>query len=388
MQDVAVKRLATSTFAELKAASSPCALPATDTLSTVVLDPIPATMKVPAFSDIGKATKGTIHRVISKLVLRAEPHHAGDLHPCILVTRDWCALTELLTGGKSGTFQYNKALTVSSTTADGVVRRGHALVHAYNPSTGIYTGSHQQGQQPGHQPQGGIQVGQLWHQRHVCRLGQGMPCDHYSIVCSKPPQPQLTLTGSASNIAPGLSAALTGSLPDQSSAKLTVDYAIPHVTLKTAVGLTAAPKVDLAATTGVEGVVVGGDVGYDTSKGSITRWALAAGYTKADYQASLMLIDRGETVKASFTHNVDSTMTVGGEVMHSLTKQTTGFTLGYAKKLDSGALFKARLDNTGLTSVLYEQELKPKTLVALSSQFDATDLNKAPKFGVAFGLKN
>lgn len=202
------------------------------------------------------------------------------------------------------------------------------------------------------------------------------------------PQPQLTLVGTASNIAPGLSAALTGSLPDQSSAKLTVDYAIPHVTLKTAVGLTSAPKVDLAATTGVEGVVVGGDVGYDTSKGSITRWALAAGYTKADYQASLMLIDRGETVKASFTHNVDSTMTVGGEVMHSLTKSTTGFTLGYAKKLDSGALFKARLDNTGLTSVLYEQELRPKTLVALSSQFDATDLNKAPKFGVAFGLKN
>ncbi len=196
------------------------------------------------------------------------------------------------------------------------------------------------------------------------------------------------MTGTAANIAPGLSAGLTGSLPDQSSAKLTVDYAIPHLTLKTAVGLTATPKVDIAATTGVEGIVVGGDVGYDTSKGSITRWALAAGYTKADYQAVLMLTDRGETVKASYTQNVDAGTTVGAEVIRSLTKETTAFTLGYAKKLDSGALIKTRLDNTGLTSVLYEQELQPKTTVALSSQFDATDLNKAPKFGVAFGLKN
>ncbi len=60
----------------------------------------------------------------------------------------------------------------------------------------------------------------------------------------------------------------------------------------------------------------------------------------------------------------------------------------YAKRLDSGALAKARLDNTGIASLLYETELKPLTKLALSSQFDATDLSKAPKFGLALGVKN
>lgn len=49
-------------------------------------DPNPATMKVPAFSDIGKATKGTRHIITVKLMLLAELQHvvsvSGDLHPC------------------------------------------------------------------------------------------------------------------------------------------------------------------------------------------------------------------------------------------------------------------------------------------------------------------
>lgn len=113
------------------------------------------------------------------------------------------------------------------------------------------------------------------------------------------------------------------------AAKLSVDYSVPHVTLKSVVSLTAAPKargrgfwvlygqachglgparssglvlpqharftrspaaqrrprphpselwlcsdlpqVDVAATTGVEGVTVGGEVSYDTAKSAITK---------------------------------------------------------------------------------------------------------------------
>lgn len=34
------------------------------------------------------------------------------------------------------------------------------------------------------------------------------------------------------------------------------------------------------------------------------------------------------------------------------------------------------------------QELKPKTKIGVSGQFDATDPNTKPKFGFAFDLKN
>ena len=46
------------------------------------------------------------------------------------------------------------------------------------------------------------------------------------------------------------------------------------------------------------------------------------------------------------------------------------------------------MSNDGIASLLYEQDLAPGSRIALSSQFDATDLSKAPKFGIALGLKN
>lgn len=46
---------------------------------------------------------------------------------------------------------------------------------------------------------------------------------------------------------------------------------MPHVTVKSNVSLTAAPKVDLAATTGFEGMTAGGEVSYDTAKSAITK---------------------------------------------------------------------------------------------------------------------
>lgn len=91
--------------------------------------------------------------------------------------------------------------------------------------------------------------------------------------------------------------------------------------------------------------------------------------------------------------------------------------------MDSGTLFKARLDNNGLVSMLYEQvrsslaslrsavhgmhpgvaqgahpshslrasllaqEVRPKTKMGLSAQFDALNLEKAPKLGFAYNLK-
>ena len=58
------------------------------------------------------------------------------------------------------------------------------------------------------------------------------------------------------------------------------------------------------------------------------------------------------------------------------------------KRLETGALTKFRLDSTGTASALYETELKPQHKVAVSGQFDATDLGKPPKVGFALDIKN
>ena len=59
--------------------------------------------------------------------------------------------------------------------------------------------------------------------------------------------------------------------------QVSADYVVPHLTLKTSVGLTNQPKVDLAATTGYKDIVFGGEATYDSAKGDVTKWAAGAG---------------------------------------------------------------------------------------------------------------
>ena len=60
-----------------------------------------------------------------------------------------------------------------------------------------------------------------------------------------------------------------------------------------------------------------------------------------------MIVTDGDAVKVSYAHNIDPTQTFGGEAIKNLSKETTTFTLAYAKKLHDSSLFKARLSNNG-----------------------------------------
>ena len=63
-----------------------------------------------------------------------------------------------------------------------------------------------------------------------------------------------------------------------------LDYAVPNLTLKAIVGLTAQPKMDLVASTGRSGYLLGGSAQYDTATANVSTWSVGAGYTAADYQ--------------------------------------------------------------------------------------------------------
>lgn len=52
------------------------------------------------------------------------------------------------------------------------------------------------------------------------------------------------------------------------------------------------------------------------------------GLTRGDYQGAIVLLDKGETAKAVYAHNLDSYTTAGAEVVKSLKSDKTTFTLG------------------------------------------------------------
>ena len=138
---------------------------------------------------------------------------------------------------------------------------------------------------------------------------------------------------------------------------------------------------------GHAGLTVGAEAGYCTKSSSVTKWSIGAAYAASGYKCALLCVDKGNTYKASYVHAVSGTSSVGGEVVRNLAKESTTFTVGATHKLESGASTKVKIDNTGIASLLYEQEFTPKTKTAFTLQFDTMNLNKSAKVGVAIDAK-
>merc|ERR1711970_734292 len=155
----------------------------------------------------------------------------------------------------------------------------------------------------------------------------------YSADIKVAADPKVTSSIAYSQLFPGLKVALNGSIPDKASGKLSFDFTKPLYTVKGNIGLTS-------------------------------------------------------TVKASYVHTVSDFTTVGGEVVRKFGKDSTTFTLGAAHKLENGASTKAKIDNAGIASILYEQEFAPKSKTAVTLQFDTMNLNKSARVGVAFDFKS
>ena len=75
----------------------------------------------------------------------------------------------------------------------------------------------------------------------------------------------------------------------------------------------------------------------------MTKYNIAAGYHAGDHQIAAFLTDKAATAKLAYSHNVNSSTTVGAEVVRKIASGETTFTLGYAKKLSSGALAKIKV---------------------------------------------
>jgi voltage-dependent anion channel protein 2 len=201
---------------------------------------------------------------------------------------------------------------------------------------------------------------------------------------------KLGLAVTAKALAPGVNVGVSGTIPDIDSAKVAVDYVAPHITLNATSSLSAAPIVDVAATSRFSirsrDVIGGGKVSYDASKGSIKEWILGMGYTAADYQVAATYNDKKD-VTALIAHSVRPDLTVGAQVTRNVESATTAMYAGVTRRLASGATQKVKVAHTGVVSVLHQQPLEGKSIVSLSGEFDAKDPSKAPKYGFGLDVK-
>lgn len=217
-------------------------------------------------------------------------------------------------------------------------------------------------------------------------LKVGYSAKKYSADATLDAASKVGVNASFSGLAPGLKVSTSVSLPNPSSAKLVLDYVMSQGSVKATVGLTSAPVVDLVVATGANGLTCGAECAYDTAKSELSKYNVGVGYAGPDFQVAAFLTAKASTATLSYAHNVTSCSVVGAEIIRKLATADTNFTIGYSKKLSSGALAKLKIDNVGTLSALYETKLTSGEKIAGSLQVKATDLSQPVKYGFALDL--
>ncbi|KAF2324285.1 hypothetical protein GH714_011662 [Hevea brasiliensis] len=178
-------------------------------------------------------------------------------------------------------------------------------------------------------------------------------------------------------------------LPDYNSGKLEVQYFHQHSGISAAVGLNQSPAVDFSATIGTPAIAFGAETTYATASGEFAKYNAGVSYTNPDSNASVILADKGDSIKVSYLHHLDllNGGTFGGEISRRFSTNENTLTVGCSYLVDPHTALKAKLNNHGSLGALLQHELRPKSFLTISGAFNTMNMQKNPKFGLALSLK-
>ncbi|KAM7263266.1 hypothetical protein ACFE04_000949 [Oxalis oulophora] len=179
-------------------------------------------------------------------------------------------------------------------------------------------------------------------------------------------------------------------VPDYNSGKLEVQYFHDHATLTAAACLNKqSPLIDVSATIGTPSIAFGAEAGYDTTSGNFTKYTAGISVVKPDSCASILLGDKGDTIKASYVHHLDQLRRSAavGELTRRFSTNENTITVGGSFAIDPLTTVKAKLNNNGKLGALLQHQIIPKSLLTVSSEIDTKALDKYPRFGLAIALK-
>ncbi|KAG5225800.1 mitochondrial outer membrane protein [Salix suchowensis] len=203
--------------------------------------------------------------------------------------------------------------------------------------------------------------------------------DTYSIVSTKV---------TVNDIFPSTKAAISFKIPDHKSGKLDVQYLHHHAAIESSIGLNPNPLLELSAAIGSNNLSVGSEVGFDTASSSFVKCNAGIGLNKPDFSAALLLMDKGQTLKASYVHSVNPLHSVAAEMTHRLSSSENSFTIGSSHVVDPFTVVKTRFSDNGKAAMLCQHEWRPKSLITFSAEYDPKATHAAaPKFGLALALK-
>ncbi|XP_010547555.1 PREDICTED: mitochondrial outer membrane protein porin 2-like [Tarenaya hassleriana] len=178
-------------------------------------------------------------------------------------------------------------------------------------------------------------------------------------------------------------------VPYYSSGKLEVQYFHDHATLTAAAALKQNPLIDITATLGTPTIAFGAEAGYDTASKAFTKYNAGISVTKPDACASLILGDKGDSIRVTYMHHLDGSKKSAavGEVYRKLSTNENTITVGGLYAVDHLTNVKAKLNSHGKLGALIQHEVVPKSLMTLSGEIDTKAFDTYPRFGLSLALK-
>jgi len=123
---------------------------------------------------------------------------------------------------------------------------------------------------------------------------------------------------------------------------------------------------------------VGGEAGYDVSKGAVTRYALAVGYQTPSYTASVTALQNLSVVSATYYQKVSSSVEVGSKAAYDVNAgKASGLELVSKYKLDPLSFAKAKINDRGIAALAYSTKLNAGTTLGIGLSLDTAKLNEA-----------
>ncbi|KAG7568246.1 Histidine kinase/HSP90-like ATPase superfamily [Arabidopsis thaliana x Arabidopsis arenosa] len=170
---------------------------------------------------------------------------------------------------------------------------------------------------------------------------------------------------------------------------LEVQYFHDHATVTAAAALQQNPLNDVTTTFGSSTISFGAEAGYDTTSRAFTKYNVGISVTKPDRCASIILGDKGDSIKASYLYHLDESKRSAavGEVVRKISTNENTVTVGGLYAVDHLTNVKAKLNSNGKLGALLQHEVLPKSIVTISGEIDTKTLDKYPRFGLSLALK-
>ncbi|KAM6550182.1 hypothetical protein CsatB_021858 [Cannabis sativa] len=192
-----------------------------------------------------------------------------------------------------------------------------------------------------------------------------------------------------SDVLPNTKTAISFKIPDNKSGKLDVHYLHPHAAIDSSIGLNPNPLLEISTAIGSKELSLGGEVGFDTASASFTKYNAGISLNQPDFTAAILLTDKGQALKASYIHYVNSTSgtTIAAELIHRFSSYQNNFTIGSSHALDPFTVVKSRFSDNGKAAMVCQHEWRPRSIITVSAEFDSKANNSSPKLGLALALK-